>query len=231
MEKINISNQQQKKMSYGHYEKSVWKGKELICGIDEVGRGCLAGPVVTAAVILPVNTNRKGLCDSKVLSESQRIEQDQWIRSRALYAYGIIHPRVIDKHNIYQSTLLGMKRALLQLLSRSLMLPKLIVVDAMPLSLRGTAYEGIPVKHFPFGESVSPSIAAASIIAKVKRDRLMASYQALFPQFDFAKHKGYGTPLHKESIRQHRWSLTHRKTFLRSTLVADEYDEKQQTIF
>lgn len=215
------------------FERAAWSSQSLICGIDEVGRGCLAGPLVTAAVILPINTTYRHLKDSKEMSEEERLKAAAWIMRSCWYGFGIIHHRGIDEHNIWQATLIAMKRALLNALASCPHEPSAIVVDAMPLTLLDTIYKTIPVHSFIKGESRSSSIAAASIIAKVKRDALMQKYEHLFPGYHLAEHKGYATKKHTSSLHDRPYSLIHRTSFLTNILAPKENHDKsdQQTLF
>ncbi len=192
------------------YEHAAWENAELVCGIDEVGRSCLAGPVVAAAAILKPHVSHKYLKDSKLLSPEQRVCAYEWLMENSISAVGIVHHRAIDRYNIYQATLHAMKRALMQLLSTAPALPALIVVDAMPL--QSTTPE-IPIICFPFGERQSTSIAAASIIAKVTRDRMMGRLDTVFPQYALSSNKGYGTKAHKEGLMQEGSCIIHRMSF------------------
>lgn len=214
------------------FEKAAWARSALVCGIDEVGRGCLAGPLVTAAVILPQGKAPRILKDSKVMSLEERLEANQWITKNCLYGYGIVNHRVIDTHNIWHATLIAMKKAVINLLSTAPQLPEAIVVDAMPLNLADTPYASIPVYYFPFGESRSSSIAAASIIAKVKRDELMGKLDSYFPGYEWKSNKGYRTPVHKKMVHELSHSIIHRKSYL-NDLIDSHLDERddQQTIF
>lgn len=215
------------------YEKSAWKASKVIIGIDEVGRGCLAGPVVTAATIIPIGKKMPLLKDSKKLSEQERVRAYTWINNHTLWATSIVNNRYIDQKNIYQSTLVSMKKAVLHLLSKH-QLPiesiDAILVDAMPLSLADTIFSSIPIYYFPFGEDRSISIAAASIMAKVTRDNLMAKYAALFPHYILEQHKGYSTKKHQDAIIQHGHSIIHRQQFLKKlyTQITNNDYEKQQ---
>jgi ribonuclease HII len=198
-----------------YFEHKAWSSHELICGIDEVGRGCLAGPLVVACVILHPNKISRHLRDSKIMTPEDRQKAAQWIIKNSWYALGIAHHRTIDTHNIYQTTLKTMKRAFLQLMSHVTQKPTTVVVDAMPLNLANTPFENIDVNYFPFGERKSSSIAAASIIAKVSRDYLMAEHFAkVMPGYEFESHKGYATPAHKQAIKTHGHSIFHRMSYL-----------------
>ena len=215
------------------YEHAAWSSETLVCGIDEVGRGCLAGPLITAAVILPINTTYRNLKDSKAMTERERLVAYKWITSSCWYGYGIIHHRGINEENVYQATLIAMKRALLNALAKCPHTPTAILVDAMPLTLLDTSFKAIPVHSFIKGESRSSSIAAASIIAKVKRDALMQKYEQLFPGYHLAEHKGYATQKHMSALIERPHSIIHRTSFLSNVLAKkDAYDKSgQQTLF
>lgn len=214
------------------FEAESWANQRVICGIDEVGRGCLAGPLVTAAVILPVHINTRNLKDSKVMTPEERMVVYNWLIKRCWYGIGIVHHRFIDQHNIWQATLLAMKRALNHALAICPLRPEKIVIDAMPLELSDTAYPDIPVHYFPHGERKSSSIAAASIIAKVRRDALMTRLDPVFPQYHFAQHKGYSTALHKNALQNHQHSIIHRMSFVNNLYLptANNTHEEQMNI-
>lgn len=218
------------KFSKNSFEKEAWAQNLAIIGVDEVGRGCLAGPVVTAAVILPGKISRL-LKDSKIMTPQERLEAYAWIVKNCRYSVGIVNHRVIDQLNIWHATLWAMKRAVLQLISQHQVSLGGIVVDAMPLSLADTRHHAVPIHHFPFGESKSSSIAAASIVAKVTRDRLMERMDKFFPAYHLAQHKGYSTREHKCAILQHGHSIIHRMSFLSHIALKEEQDETQQTIW
>lgn len=210
------------------FEISAWEQKSTVVGIDEVGRGCLAGPLVTAAVILPFKTNRL-LQDSKLMEAYERDEAYAWIIRNCAYQIGIVHNRIIDQHNIWQATLMAMKKALVNLMAQPIARPSAILVDAMPLTLTDTDFNGIPVYYFPKGERKSSSIAAASIVAKVTRDALMEKFATLFPGYDLEQHKGYGTKNHQNSIKTLGQTIIHRTSFCGSiTEVTNDY--QQQTL-
>lgn len=221
------------KFNKNFFEQQFWAKNELICGIDEVGRGCLAGPVVTAAVILPLGKTSRLLNDSKLMTKEEREKAFKWIEEHCRSSIGIINHRLVDTHNIYQASLMAMKKAVINLLANTPILPGAIVVDAMPLRLINTAYEDIPVYHFYYGEKLSSSIAAASIVAKVTRDALMRNLELSLPGYRFAQHKGYATPLHRQSLLEMAThSLIHRETFLtlENTDILSEI-ENQLSIF
>lgn len=200
------------------FEKDAWLNGSVVCGLDEVGRGCLAGPLVTAAVILPCNTTSPLLKDSKLLSAKERLEAFLWIQKHCFYAVGIVNTRIIQQENILNATHTAMKKALFNLLATAPARPAAILVDAVPLSLKNTSYKEIPVHYFFKGESVSSSIAAASIVAKVFRDRLMETIDQLIPGYELAQHKGYATAHHKQLICLRQHSIMHRMLFIRKTL-------------
>ncbi|MFC1845601.1 ribonuclease HII [Candidatus Dependentiae bacterium] len=214
------------------YEKTAWKQQSVVCGVDEVGRGCLAGPLATAAVILPSRSCYPLLKDSKLLSEPQRIKAYNWIIKRCWYATGIVSHQAIDRHNIWQSTLMAMKKAVLNLLSVCPHRPSALLIDAMPLKLLDTDYKNIPVHHFTKGESKSSSIAAASIVAKVTRDRLMRIFDPIFPGYHLGQHKGYSTKKHKAAVVALGPTIIHRTSFLGKTLNQESREnERQESIF
>ena len=213
-----------------HFEKKAWKAQSVVVGIDEVGRGCLAGPLVTAAVILPPGKAHRLLKDSKLMEPEERIKAYQWIMMNCAHQIGIVHNRIIDKHNIWHATLIAMKKALVNLLAQPIKRPSAILVDAMPVKLEDTGIVDIPVYYFIKGEKKSSSIAAASIVAKVTRDALMQKYDTLFPGYHMGQHKGYSTKCHKDNIRQKRHTIIHRISFLgaiKTTIEKDETEEQQ----
>ncbi|HLO12341.1 MAG TPA: ribonuclease HII [Pseudoneobacillus sp.] len=179
-------------------------GYQLIAGVDEVGRGPLAGPVVAAAVILPSNFYLPGINDSKKLSEKKREEYFQVIQDKAVaIGVGIIEAEIIDEINIYEATKKAMNTAIHSLTRK----PEVLLIDAMKL---GTPYlEESIIK----GDAKSISIAAASIIAKVIRDRMMKEFSLQFPQYLFEHNMGYGTKAHLEAIKKFGISPLHRKSF------------------
>ena len=193
------------------YEQKAWHKETLLSGIDEVGRGCLAGPVVACALILHPHVFHPLLKDSKILTENQRAKAAGWITHNAWYSFGSVDHAAIDKHNIYKATQMAMHKAYAGLISLPSLpqLPKQVLIDAMPLSFSGTQ-----VLSFTKGESKSVSIAAASIMAKVMRDKLMHRFEQLFPGYHFASNKGYGAQKHVETLENKGSSLIHRKTFV-----------------
>lgn len=218
-----------------HFELAAWGQNQVICGLDEVGRGCLAGPVVTAAVILPIGKTHRLLKDSKLMLPEEREKAYNWIISNCWYATGIVHHRLVDDKNVYHATLVAMKKALVHLMATAPYKPAQIITDAMPLNLFDTAYKEIPVHYFPFGERKSSSIAAASIIAKVTRDAMMRRMDTLFPGYLLASHKGYSTPPHKRIIREgNQHLIIHRDSFLARLPTIEEIEgeenEQQQNL-
>ena len=180
---------------------------KIICGVDEAGRGPLAGPVCAAAVILPPNIEIPGLNDSKKLTDKKRRELYPVIKEMAIsYGIGYASHEEIDEINILQATYLAMERALAQLDPK----PDLALIDGN----RAKDF-GIPVKTVVKGDSLSASIAAASVLAKVSRDDLMLQLAEEYPQYGFEIHKGYGTKAHYEALRTYGHSPVHRMTFLK----------------
>ena len=189
-------------------ESSLYaEGYEMICGVDEAGRGPLAGPVCAAAVILPRGLEIPGLTDSKKLTDKKRRELFPVIKEQALaYGIGLASHEEIDEINILQATYLAMERALAQLSIK----PDIALIDGN----RARDF-GLPVRTVIKGDSLSANIAAASVLAKVTRDDLMLELAETYPQYGFAIHKGYGTKAHYDALREHGASAIHRKTFLK----------------
>lgn len=209
------------------FENDAWINESTICGIDEVGRGCLAGPVVTAAVILPKGKKYYLLKDSKLLSETERQKAFAWIKKYCIYTIGIVNHRIIDQQNIWKSTIIAMKKAVIALLEITPKKPSAILIDAMPLHLNNTSYSSIPIHSFIKGESKSSSIAAASIVAKVTRDNLMKQMNTIFPGYCFDQHKGYATAKHQAALQLLGNSLIHRQSF---TLKKSKDYEEQRSL-
>lgn len=183
------------------------EGYNIICGVDEAGRGPLAGPVCAAAVILPANAVIPGLNDSKKLTDRKRRELMPVIQEMALgYGIAFADEKEIDEINILQATYLAMKRAIDMLPMK----PDLALVDG-----NRAGDFGLPVKTVVKGDSLSASIAAASVLAKVTRDDLMLTLAEKHPQYGFEVHKGYGTKAHYAALTQHGPSEIHRMTFLK----------------
>ena len=184
------------------------KGAKKICGIDEAGRGPLAGPVVVAAVIMPQDSMIEGVNDSKKVSERKREKLYEEIISSAIaWGVGIIDQKEIDEINILNATKKGLTKALTELSQK----PDIILVDA----LTGINTLGIPYESIIKGDAKSYSIAAASIVAKVTRDRIMRQWSEVYPQYGFEKHKGYGTVAHIKAIKENGICPLHRKTFIK----------------
>ena len=189
------------------YEQACWgKGCSVVAGVDEAGRGPLAGPVVIGAAVLPEQAwFWEGLNDSKQVSAVKRGKLYEKICAEAAaYSTVLVSAEEIDAINIYQAAKVGMERAVLSLA----IAPQAVLADAMPLSL-----PGIKTISLIRGDALSASIAAASILAKVTRDRLMEEYDALYPEYGFADHKGYGTKQHLEALRKYGPCPIHRKSF------------------
>ncbi len=184
------------------------KGYKYICGIDEAGRGPLAGPVVVASVIMPENSMIEGVNDSKKVSEKKREKLYDLILSEAIsYGVGIIGQDEIDEINILNATKKGLTISLQELTQK----PDLIIVDALNnIDTLGTKYESI-IK----GDAKCYSIAAASIIAKVTRDRIMREWDKVYPQYGFVAHKGYGTAAHIKALKEYGACPLHRQTFIK----------------
>ncbi len=182
-------------------------GKKYICGIDEAGRGPLAGPVCAAAVILPENLVIDGVNDSKKLTEKKRETLYAEICDKALaYSVEFVFQDVIDKINIRQATHLAMQNAVNGLS----VTPDILLVDGSD----GIPFDGIECEYIVKGDAKSQTIAAASILAKVTRDRYMIKLAKSYPEYGFERHKGYGTKAHCEAIREFGVSDVHRKTFM-----------------
>ncbi|AUN15325.1 ribonuclease HII [[Clostridium] sordellii] len=186
------------------------KGFTYIGGIDEAGRGPLAGPVVAAVVVFKPGTKIEGINDSKKLSEAKRDELFEIIKEEALdYGIGIVQKDEIDEYNILNATYMAMKKAVNCLKQK----PDYLLVDAAHIP-----DVDIEQKSIIKGDSKSISIAAASILAKVTRDSIMYEYDKMYPEYGFASHKGYGTDQHYKAIREHGITSIHRRSFLKNIL-------------
>lgn len=197
-------------LDYSYEIQAHNEGFSVVCGVDEAGRGPLAGPVFAGAVILPENYTHEILNDSKKLSEKKRdLVYDDIIKDAVSWSVGIATEKEIDEINILNATFLAMKRAVEGLSIK----PDLAFID-------GNRYPNTGVKEVTIvkGDSKCMSVAAASIIAKVSRDRFMLQMAEKYPQYQFEKHKGYGTKLHYEMIEQFGVSEIHRRTFLKNIL-------------
>lgn len=187
------------------FEREHWRSNKSVAGLDEAGRGPLAGPVVAAAVIFEPEPMIPLVDDSKKLAEDVRENLYALIIEQALfYGIGMASVAEIDRINIYQASMLAMRRALEALPSR----PDHLLVDG-----RFFPYDDIPATPIVKGDSRSYSIAAASILAKVTRDRLMCDYDVEYPQYCFSSHKGYATPAHLDAIEQYGFCAIHRRSF------------------
>ena len=183
------------------------EGFEIVCGIDEAGRGPLAGPVCAAAVILPRDLEIEGLNDSKKLSDKRRrVLFDEITAQAVTYGIAFATEQEIDEINILQATFLAMRRALAQLSIQ----PSIALIDGN----RETDF-GLPARTIVKGDSLSANIAAASILAKVTRDEFMLEQAKLYPEYGFDIHKGYGTKAHYEALRKYGPCPIHRRTFLK----------------
>ena len=207
------------------YEKELWQNNlKYIAGVDEVGRGPLVGPVVAAAVILPPFYNLEGLNDSKQLSEKKRDNFYKILQKDALsIGIGIIDEKIIDEVNIYEASKLAMLEALKNLKIK----PEHVLIDAMPLNL------DVPSTSIIHGDALSLSIAAASVIAKVTRDKLMYELHEKYPEYHFDKHKGYPTKLHLEALQKYGPLPNYRFTYkpVRDLIEKSEcLEEAKQTI-
>ncbi len=197
-------------VDYELEKEALSKGYKFICGIDEAGRGPLCGPVCAAAVILPENCEIEGLNDSKKLSEKKREALFDVIKEKAIaYSVSMVDAKTIDEINILQATFLAMRNAVSGLSVK----PDYALID-------GNQKPGLDIEQQTVvkGDAKSVSIAAASIIAKVTRDRYMYEADKKYPEYAFAKHKGYGTKLHYEMIEEHGICEEHRRTFLKKIL-------------
>ena len=207
IERLNLLKEEENKL----YDQGI----EYICGIDEAGRGPLAGPVVVGAVIMPKDSFIEGVNDSKKISEKKREKiYDQILDEAIAYSIGVIDRDTIDEINILNATKLGVKKAVSTLKQR----PEVIMVDA----LTGIDTDGIPYISVVKGDAKNYSIAAASIIAKVTRDRMMKEWDEVYPDYGFAKHKGYGTAEHIRIIKEKGPCLIHRKSFIKNFVNVEE---------
>lgn len=198
LERLNNLKEEEKKLHS--------RGFKNICGIDEAGRGPLAGPVVIAGVIMPEDSMIEGVNDSKKVSEKKReLLYDKIIEEAISYSVAIIGQDVIDEINILNAT----KKGLTNVVGGLDVRPDLIIVDA----LEHIDTKGIPYESIIKGDAKCYSIAAASILAKVTRDRIMREWDLVYPQYGFAKHKGYGTAFHIQAIKEYGLCPIHRRSF------------------
>ncbi len=197
-----------------HWESHYWQsGHTLVAGLDEAGRGALAGPVVAAAVIFAPHSHHPEINDSKQLTAARREELFDYIIKHSLaYGIGVVPSEIIDEINVLQASLLAMKYSVAQLKTQ----PQFLLIDGNQC-IQST----IPQKALVKGDSLSMSIGAASILAKVTRDRLMCEYEKSFPQFKFSRHKGYGTKRHQDELSSCGALAIHRRSFAPVKLSLD----------
>lgn len=217
------------------FEQIAWSSGSQIMGVDEVGRGCLMGPLVASACILKSCTlghlncdvlNYALLKDSKILSQKELTQAYEWLLEHSIFGIGIVSARLIDQINIYQATQIAMSRAIYQLMAIHEVSVSKILIDAMPLIIPGNH-----VESFIHGEQRSVSIAAASIIAKVTRDTLLQRLDKIFPNYNLSEHKGYGTKKHYQALEKYAPTILHRKSFLKDELLHQDQPEAQISIF
>ena len=197
-------------LTYEYEKQAIAEGYTTVCGIDEAGRGPLCGPVCAAAVILPVDCEIEGINDSKKLSEKKREKlYDEIISKAVCYAVSMVPADVIDEITILQATFLAMRNAVSGLSVQ----PDIALID-------GNQKPGLTIEERTIvkGDAKSISIAAASILAKVTRDRYMLEADTKYPEYKFAQHKGYGTKLHYEMLAEYGLCPEHRRTFLKKIL-------------
>ena len=198
-------------------ERRLWsQGFHLLAGIDEVGRGCLAGPVVASAVVFPIGVHIEGVKDSKQLSAGQRDKLNSIIIDRSIcVAFGLVEAHIVDEINIKQAARLAMKRAVTGLR----FCPDYLLVDAENVDLP------LPQESIIKGDCKSHSIAAASIAAKVYRDRLCKEWDSSYPEYKFGSNKGYYTREHREALEKHGPCPLHRKTFIQGIVKDQSFEQ------
>jgi ribonuclease HII len=201
------------------YERIIWnQGIGLVCGVDEAGRGPLAGPVVSAAVVFPKDFYPEGVNDSKKLSASQRERLFDLITENALdFGVGVVDHESIDRINILNASLLSMQKAIRKLK----IVPEMVLVDGRIK----IPHLKIPQIALVKGDNLSVSVASASILAKVTRDRLMEGFHRKYPQFSFDKNKGYSTKAHREALENYGPCKIHRRSFKLSNLLKRKQPE------
>lgn len=199
-----------KNIAQNHIEKQKSAQMLITCGIDEVGRGCLVGPVVTAAVIMKSTRKNSLIKDSKLLKENQLEKAYNWLMKNCTFSVSIIDHKAIDQLNVYKATQKSMCRAYYQLCAVAKAPPTVVLVDAVKLPLPCEV-----ISMFK-GERESISIAAASIIAKVTRDRIMKRLAGQFPAYQLNAHKGYATKIHYDALFAQGSSILHRASFLKN---------------
>ena len=196
------------------------KGLKTIAGIDEAGRGPLAGPVVVACCLMPRNSMIEGVNDSKKIAEKKREKLYESITEKAIsYGVGIIGQTEIDEINILNATKKGLTKAIQEMEEKLKQKPELGIIkpDAILVdALTKIDTDGIPYQSIVHGDAISYSIACSSIIAKVTRDRIMRQWDEIYPQYGFAKHKGYGTAAHIQAIREYGLCPLHRRSFTKN---------------
>lgn len=196
------------------YEENLYKeGAKYICGIDEAGRGPLAGPVVVGAVVMPRDSKLEFMNDSKKVMQKRRdVLYDEITKTAIAYGIGIVSQEEIDELNILNATKKGLHLALGEVIEKLKKKPDIVLVDALrEIDTYGIIYESI-IK----GDATCYSISAASILAKVTRDRIMEEWDNVYPMYGFSKHKGYGTREHIEAIKQYGPCTLHRKSFIKN---------------
>lgn len=221
--KVNDIDEQKRILNMKQFETEAYKlGYKYIAGVDEVGRGPIAGPVVAAAVILPPDFFLPGIDDSKKLTAKKRAELSTYIKREAIdWAISYVFPPLLDELNIYGATKKAMEMAILSLKYK----PDFLLIDAVPLN-----DINIKQRNIIKGDTLSISIAAASIIAKVERDMSMEHFDSLFPGYGFASHKGYATKQHLEAVVKKGPCILHRSSFepIKSILNGGELGDKEQ---
>lgn len=203
-------------------ELYMQKGLKTIAGIDEAGRGPLAGPVVVACCLMPRNSMIEGVNDSKKIAEKKREKLYESITEEAIsYGVGIIGQTEIDEINILNATKKGLTKAIQEMEEKLKQKPELGIIkpDAILVdALTKIDTDGIPYQSIVHGDAISYSIACSSIIAKVTRDRMMRQWDEIYPQYGFAKHKGYGTAAHIQAIKKYGLCPLHRRSFTKNFL-------------
>ncbi len=203
-------------------ELYMQKGLKTIAGIDEAGRGPLAGPVVVACCLMPRNSMIEGVNDSKKIAEKKREKLYESITEEAIsYGVGIIGQTEIDEINILNATKKGLTKAIQEMEEKLKQKPELGIIkpDAILVdALTKIDTDGIPYQSIVHGDAISYSIACSSIIAKVTRDRMMRQWDEIYPQYGFAKHKGYGTAAHIQAIKEYGLCPLHRRSFTKNFL-------------
>lgn len=231
-QKINLADFEIKKNCI---ETFCWNNSKLVCGVDEAGRGCLAGPVVAGAAVLTTGENPDFLKDSKILSKKDREFAFEWIKKNCVYGFAVSDIFSIEKNNILQATRIAMNGACFKVffqLRQNLKKLGAIVVDSVKLDLIDQwpgLSEDIQLFSFNKGESLSSSVAAASIVAKVVRDSIVDELATAFPGYGLDKHKGYATKQHLESLQKLGPSIIHRKKFVETALKNLEPKVVRQT--